>query len=159
MNLQDFLQQLGPAPEIAIKQAAFVKEKPISIAAPTVATAPAPLPPAPLPPVADGYERIALNAGEEIFLIEAPHDPDDWQDPDRIERWASKRQQAECAAELSAQSIVGKQAYRMATIAGYTAPEAGYIAKLIRTGEWRAILEEKYVARKTDRLAVLLAAA
>jgi hypothetical protein len=66
---------------------------------------------------------------------------------------------AQTAADLAAQSIVGKQAFRMCTIAGFTSPEAGYIAKLIRTGEWRAILEEKYVAQKTDRLAALLAAA
>jgi hypothetical protein len=154
VNLQDFLQQVGPAPEIAIKQPANVIEKPIIVVVPTVATTPAPL-----PPVADGFERIALNAGEEMFLIEAPHAPEDWTDPERKEAWASKRQLAQTAADLAAQAIVGKQAYRMATIAGYTAKEAGYIAKLIRDGDWRAILEEKHVMPKPDRLAALLAAA
>ncbi len=148
MNLQDFLHQVGPAPEIAIKQAAIVIEKPIIIAAPIVATAPATL-----PPVADGYERIALNAGEEPFLIEAPHAPDDWTDPERNEAWASKRQLAQAAADMAAQNVAGRVAYRMATIAGYTAKEAGYIAKLIRDGDWRANLEEKHVMPKPDRLA------
>jgi hypothetical protein len=115
--------------------------------------------PAPLPPLADGYERIALNAGEEPFLIEAPHAPDDWTDPERNEAWASKRQLAQTAADLAAQDIKGRVAYRMATIAGYTSKEAGYIAKLIRDGDWRAILEEKHTMPKADRLAALLAAA
>ena len=112
-----------------------------------------------LPPVADGFERIALNAGEEIFLIVAPHLTDDWTDPERNEAWASKRQLAQCAADLAAQDIKGRVAYRMATIAGYTARESGHIAKMIRTGDWRAMLEEKHVMPKVDRLAALLAAA
>jgi hypothetical protein len=153
MNLQDFLQQVGPAAEIAQKQAAIVKEKPISIAAPTVVTTPAPL-----PPVEDGCERIALNAGQELFLIEAPHAPDDWQDPERNERWADKRQLAQTAADLAAQGVIGREAYYMATYAGYTGKEAGYIAKMIRDGDWRPILEDKHTMPKADRLAALLAA-
>ncbi len=129
-------------------------EKPVIVVAPIVA-----ITPAPLPPVADGYERIALNAGEEMFLIEAPHDPNDWTDPERNEAWASKRQLAQAAADMAAQDIKGRVAYRVATIAGYTAKESGYIAKLIRDGDWRAILEEKHVMLKPDRLAALLAAA
>lgn len=142
----------GPAhPEAAALIATLTKHKAEVIAALSA--------PAPLPPVADGFERIALNAGEEPFLIVAPHDPSDWTDPERNEAWADKRQLAQTAADMAAQNVAGRVAYRMATIAGYTAKEAGYIAKLIRDGDWRAILEEKHVMPKPDRLAALLAAA
>lgn len=82
-----------------------------------------------------------ISPGEEPFLIEAPHDPDDWRDPDRIGNWAPKVQLAQTAQALDDQGVVGQQAYRMAAIAGYTSKEAGYIAKLIRTGNWRSLLE------------------
>jgi hypothetical protein len=85
-------------------------------------------------------EIFVLTPGAEPFKIEAPHAPDDWQDPERNERWADKRQLAQTAADLAAQNVIGREAYHMAVIAGYTAKEAGYIAKLIRTGDWRAIL-------------------
>ena len=102
---------------------------------------------------------LMLTPGDEPFLIVAPHDPADWTDPERNERWADKRQLAQTASDLAAQNVIGREAYHMAAVAGYTGKESGYIAKMIRTGEWRAILEDKHIMPKVDRLAALLAAA
>ena len=143
----------GPAhPEAALLIAALTKHK-----AQVIAALSAPVPS--LPPLAEGYERIPLEAGEEPFLIEAPHDLEDWKEPNRNERWADKRQLAQTAADLVAQQTPRGVAYRMAIIAGYTAKEAGYIAKLMRDGDWRKILEEKYTMPRVDKLAALLVAA
>ncbi len=108
---------------------------------------------------ASGYERFPLVPNAEQFLIEAPHDPADWQEPERKEGWADKRQLAQIAADLAAQNVIGREAYHMATYAGYTAKEAGYVAKMIRTGEWRPLLESSPIMPKADRLAALLMAA
>ncbi len=104
--------------------------------------------------------RIPLPgyAEDEMFLIEAIHG-DEWLDPERNEKWAPRKQLAQTASDLAGQNVVPKEAYRMAVFAGYTGKEAGYIAKMIRDGDWRPILEDNHVMKKTDKLAALLVAA
>ncbi len=108
----------------------------------------------------NGYTRIPLPgyAEDELFLIEAIHG-EEWLDPERIEKWAPKKQLAQTASDLARQNVVPKEAYGMCVFAGFTGKEAGYIAKLVRDGDWRAILEEKHCTPPTDRLAALLESA
>ena len=52
-------------------------------------------------------EIRTISPGEEPFLIEAPHTPGDWQDPDRVGNWAPKVQLAQTAQALDDQGVVG----------------------------------------------------
>ncbi len=141
---------IGPFHPDAVPLIATLKERKAEV----IAALTSPL------PVADGYTRIPLPsyAEEEMFFIEAIHG-DDYLDAECVKQWSPKAQLAETARDLALQNIVPREAYRMALFAGYSPGEAAYIAKMVKTGTWRAILEEKSIMPKVDRLAALLAAA
>lgn len=78
-----------------------------------------------------------LDPGTEPWTIECIPYPSRWLEGQRNEQWATRQSLYEVACQMDDQGITGKDKYRMAIWAGFTCKEAAYIAKLVRTGEWR----------------------